>query len=499
MVRRIIWPTMMVCGLWLMISIPTTVYLAWLESRTIQVRKETVPSARAARTMQMAVSRLQAEFIDRLRHQECIPVERLEHFDRVFNEARQSATDDVLLPEEPRIIDRVQKSWQAFREFVGPQGRADSSTAAGERNLDDVAQMAELGLAVTNACEDWVLVNRGRIDEAFDYRQRMQFRFFVLRAIYLACGPVVGVFAGLWIARSLRRSISEINVKLSLASGDLEKHLGTDHINLPGIPVQTTQADELQHVGAQVEIVSTHITEAVSVLLRARQKVVDAERLGAIGTLAAGVAHEIRNPLTSIKLLIQTAPRRDGTALLEDRPLGVVLNEISRMEDTVKELLEFAKPPQLQRIRFDLRDSAHYALSLVHGRARQREATLMADVPAVPIVMEGDRHQLQQLFVNLLINALDAVDPQGRVEFRLHVSSPEDRMAVVTVADDGPGIVESELQQIFQPFRTTKPHGVGLGLALCKEIAERHEGAIEARNRAVRGAEFVVRLPRVVA
>src|SRR5262249_18761009 len=143
------------------------------------------------------------------------------------------------------------------------------------------------------------------------------------------------------------------------------------------------------------------------------QEAVVSERLAVVGELAAGVAHELRNPLTSVKLLMQTAPR-DGSGLhLHDRQSQVILHEISRMEDTIQGLLDFARPPPLKRLEHDLRDTIQRALNLVEGRAAHDGVRIALQLPDEPLPVDGDPEQLHQVFVNLLINGIEAIGREG--------------------------------------------------------------------------------------
>jgi signal transduction histidine kinase len=220
-----------------------------------------------------------------------------------------------------------------------------------------------------------------------------------------------------------------------------------------------------------------------------------AERLAAVGELAAGVAHELRNPLTSVKLLIQTAAQQPSSPSLGQQDLQVAQREIARMESTIQGLLDFARPPALRRVPHDLRSTVRRALNLVEGRAKQQQVTIRLESPDMPVIIAGDPEQIHQVLVNLLLNGMEAMAEGGLLHIAIHAGDGDGRACRVTVCDSGPGIPPETLVRIFEPFVTDKERGTGLGLAISRRIAEEHGGALVAANREAGGAIFTLELP----
>jgi PAS domain S-box-containing protein len=220
------------------------------------------------------------------------------------------------------------------------------------------------------------------------------------------------------------------------------------------------------------------------------------EQLVAIGQVAAGVAHELRNPLTSIKGLVQVNRREAEARGLPAEDLQVIEHEVRRMERTLQTFLDFARPPQPERRPGDLVVLVKRVLSLIGGRARKQQVQLCLHEPARPAVLQLDEDQIQQLVLNLTLNALDAMPRGGTVE----ISFPDrgNHEVELRVADTGPGIAPQLLPRIFEPFVSSKETGLGLGLAVSRRIAEDHGGSLEATNRPQGGACFVLRLPWTV-
>lgn len=223
------------------------------------------------------------------------------------------------------------------------------------------------------------------------------------------------------------------------------------------------------------------------------EKLLRAEQMMAIGQVAAGVAHELRNPLTSIKGLIQVNLRELGGRGLPTEDLAIIEHEIRRMERTLQTFLDFARPPQPDRHRQEIGPIIDRVLALVGGRARKQHVDLRFEQHKPTAQAEIDSDQIQQLLLNLVLNALDAMPQGGTLEVEL--SPPRDAHLEVYVRDTGPGIAPHILPKVFETFVSSKETGVGLGLPLSRRIAEEHGGALTAYNLPIEGACFLLRLP----
>ena len=294
-------------------------------------------------------------------------------------------------------------------------------------------------------------------------------------------GSVGGMVFGFGLARSLRRSIQQFLVRVQGASELLGQQLPPVEVEKGGEPLADGADDLLRRV-----------EQAVRRLNEQEREVRRAERLAAVGQLAAGVAHEIRNPLTSAILLMETG-RKDPTAGgLTDEDLALIEQELHRIEQSLQTFLAFARPPKLARVESDLTAVVREALALTRGRAEQAGLAVTLDAPDQPCRLTADPAQLRQVVVNLILNSADAMPTGGRVRVRV-ARAPD--AAEVSVTDTGPGIAADVLPRLFQPFATGKETGTGLGLVVSRRIAEDHGGTLTGDNRPEGGARFVLRLP----
>lgn len=220
-----------------------------------------------------------------------------------------------------------------------------------------------------------------------------------------------------------------------------------------------------------------------------------AERLAAVGQLAAGVAHEIRNPLTAIRstmqyLLRDLAPDTPKHQLVEE-----LLSEVDRINSTVGGLLSLSRSGEVRRVEMDLLETLGKAVKLVQAQAAEKGVEVGSDFAAPDSRILGDPGQLKQVFLNLLLNALQAMDAGGSVVVTARPWSGGSPWVEVRIVDTGPGIPPDQLRRVFDPFYTTKRDGTGLGLAICHGIIEQHEGEIQLDSEIGVGTTASIRLP----
>lgn len=229
-------------------------------------------------------------------------------------------------------------------------------------------------------------------------------------------------------------------------------------------------------------------------LERAYAEVEQERKLSAVGRLAAGVAHEVNNPLATIATYAQLLCRNAELPPDAREDLAVVLEEVRRIRDKVGALLDLARSDASQRVPTDLNRLIEEMVGLVRHEAQSREIRLETDLdPSVP-VLALDRSGIRQVLWNLLGNALDAHGTGGRVRVATRLDTS---VVVLEVEDEGPGVPEHLLPKIFEPFFTTKEvgEGTGLGLAVSFRIVRNHGGKIEVENRTPAGCVFRVVLP----
>lgn len=223
--------------------------------------------------------------------------------------------------------------------------------------------------------------------------------------------------------------------------------------------------------------------------MRGQEEMIRTEKMKMVGELAAGMAHEIRNPLTSIKGFIQLS-KNQGYNI---QPwYEVIMGEITRVGELTAEFLHFSKPHASNMRVESLTDCLTRVYSLCESEAASRGHLFRLDLSDEPIQIVMDRDKIIQVLINLIRNSFQAMEHTGNVRLSLRA---EERMAVVEVEDTGKGIADENLVKIFDPFYTTKEEGTGLGLSLCQKIVEDHGGRITVHSELGIGTTFTLRIP----
>jgi signal transduction histidine kinase len=383
-----------------------------------------------------------------------------------------------LTDKERALMQRVRRGRQVFlEELQGLEGPLDPDTLRQRAGaLIDKLLTPE----IIDPTQEFLDFNEVEVDQALDENQRFSQRLVWGLLLLGICGSGAGLVGGFGLARHFRHSLIQLSVPIRAAAEQLDEVVG---------PV-TFAAGDLQEMESVMRQIADRIREVVQRLRRSEQEALHAEQLAAVGQMAAGMAHELRNPLTSMKLLVQAA--QDGGALA-GRDLGVLEEEITRLERLVRSFLDFARPPQLEKKVLDVCPLVEQCVGFFAARAEAAATKLTFDRPPGEVRAAVDPGQFRQVVLNLLGNALDAVATDGQVSVQLD-QSPTGGLTL-RVADTGCGLPADLGERIFAPFTTTKGTGLGLGLSICKRIAEAHGGTITGTTRPEGGAVFTFRLP----
>jgi signal transduction histidine kinase len=242
---------------------------------------------------------------------------------------------------------------------------------------------------------------------------------------------------------------------------------------------------------AQQDRLERTVAERTAQLQEAQAHVLHQEKMAAFGLLAAGIAHEVGNPLTSISTMVQMLQRRELDAYVLNK-LALVSGQLARIQTTLRELIEFSRPASTERTRFTLTEILTEALNVAKYYKRTRGRIATPELPPGLPPLAGIKDQLVQVFVNLILNAIDATEKGGQVA--LAVARAEGGVAV-TVKDTGCGVAPEQAGQLFRPYFTTKKHGTGLGLFVTRRLIIDHGGRVDFASAPGEGTTFRVWLP----
>ncbi|MCM3693525.1 ATP-binding protein [Neobacillus niacini] len=233
------------------------------------------------------------------------------------------------------------------------------------------------------------------------------------------------------------------------------------------------------------------ISRDISERKKAEEILLQSEKLSIVGELAAGVAHEIRNPLTTIKGFVQLFKWENGADEIND----LLLSELGRIETITSEMLTLGKPQAVALHRTNIRELVENTLELLSPQAHLENIQFNLCVEESPFFINGEKNQLKQVFLNVLKNAIEAMPEGGNIH--IHLQKGEDGECVLTVQDEGCGIPEELLPRLGEPFYSLKEKGTGLGLMICNKIIKQHHGSITYQSKEQQGTLVEIKLPLV--
>lgn len=452
-----------------------------LQSSFATTISENVTSLEAAQDLEIEVRQLRFHCFVYLLDPNPARLTPIEEDHERFEQALAIARRAANAPDEEAIVRAIEAGYQNYHHEL-TQLRKQVAEGGMKADMTMLADSHPVRHVVDH-CRELLQLNKSIIERSVEESAAVSRRAHLTMLLLGLIGPLGGLSIGYGMARGLSRSIAQLHVHVRGLSQRLDVEVGAVNVQADADIHELDQ--QLQHVVHRVEEVAERLQQQQLALLRT-------EQLAAVGQLAAGVAHEVRNPLASIKMLVEAARRARNRKPLTEEDLRVIHSEITRLESTVQEFLDFARPTAPRYSHCDLRDVVTYAVELVRARAKLQQVIVEVRCPEKPVPVEVDRSQFETVLVNLFLNALDAMPRGGRLEVEVAPSAGGIRL---DVRDTGTGIQPEILNRLFTPFVSGKPTGTGLGLSLSQRIVREHGGRIVGRNRPEGGACFRITLP----
>lgn len=282
-------------------------------------------------------------------------------------------------------------------------------------------------------------------------------------------------------------------LKESLDRGEsiYEKEMECEFIEDKIVPVSVSASKIINEEGQFVGQVL--IIRDLGEVRRLQDEIRRKEKLAAIGGLAAGIAHEIRNPLSSIKGIATYFKDKVDEASGDKEMAGVMIEEVDRLNRVISELLEFAKPTDLKLKTTDVNSLIEHSVRLIEQEASTKNIEIKLDLSQQPLSAKIDSDRFSQCLLNLYLNSLQAIEKDGQLSIK--DSLTDNNLIVIEIRDTGSGIKAENLSKIFDPYYTTKTKGTGLGLAIVHKIVEAHNGNIKVRSVSGQGTTFIIVIP----
>lgn len=510
---RLTIPIAVVSVLLLGLAVVAAWYIQEIQERASGPIASSVASMNAAQELEISTREVAVQCNRYLITRDVKNLESVPELKHRIELALENAEVASVTPAEKDLVAKIRKNLVVFYadydQLMRPLSRALAAVASSavlprydKLQLEDPALTPEIRYAkiyaltdtvlndeILNPAHEYLRLSEDTLQQASETNQQLARRLTIgLLAVGL-CGSAGGLLGGWVIAATIRRSIRHTQERLQAAARQLDEAVpGGEARNEPDRDPSTDDT---------VERVSVSVSAVLKRLRQTERDALRAEQLAWVGQMAAGIAHEIRNPLMAIKLLIQTAAERPEGSSLRPRDFQVLEEEIVRLEQIVTGFLDFARPPRLDPRPVDVADLAAQTAAGLRPKAELQGVTITLDQSTGPVMASADPNQLRQVLLNLLLNALDALAAGGEVKIAAGIDHPPSGapQLVLTVADNGPGLPAGVGERIFEPFVSTKESGLGLGLSICRRIAEAHGGTLTAGSPPAGGAEFTLRIP----
>jgi signal transduction histidine kinase len=381
----------------------------------------------------------------------------------------------------PRGMERLNNLKAQTERYKDALSRVLTIRANARRFEAEEDAAFRIGEELIGQVRDMIAITTSRLGEstqqAMDKIERTKYILFGV----VVAGPLVSAVLGLLFITGLTRPLKVLlESTRKLKGGDL------DH-RVPAL------RDEFGEVGASFNEMSVSLKEQMHKMHRA-------EQMAVVGQLAAGLAHEVKNPMAGIKVAMSVLAGEQYIAAEDKTVLQKVIGEVTRLEGLMRDFLNFARP---QKSRFEpvnlnhvLNTTLTFYLKAHSVGGRNETTRIERDFQETPKIL-ADTGQLQQVFLNLFLNAVEAMPQGGTLSVRTRLEEEGDRVRI-EVSDTGKGIREDLLGKVFEPFFTTKAKGTGLGLAISRQLIEQHGGTIGVESRAGEGTRFTIRLPVTV-
>jgi signal transduction histidine kinase len=384
------------------------------------------------------------------------------------------------------MTEQISRLREETETYLQGLSRAYTLKADRQRELQELDMTFSHGTRLTDQLHNIIAASSKTVAEEASLTQDIITTTRNIIILLVTAGPLILVVVSFFFIRRVTRSLSVLTTATGkIKSGRLQYRIDEE------------LKDEFGELASSFNKMAVSLQEQYN-------KLQETERLAVVGELAAGLAHEIKNPLAGMKVSIEVMSQ-ELELEPEDREIFLqIIHEIDRINALLKSLLNYARPPwpefvatDVHRILEETITTARYSLKGTGRDAddRKKEIRFIRDFdPDMPGII-ADPAQLQQVFLNLILNSVDAIDREGTITIQTRKTS--DGAVRIAIADNGPGIDSEPLDRIFKPFFTTKPQGTGLGLAICKRLIEQHKGGAitAANNPAGEGVTFTITLP----
>jgi signal transduction histidine kinase len=403
---------------------------------------------------------------------------QLGEFRQIFKQRLNDALHKAESEREREILDHIKAE---YARYITLKDRVISYYQQGQRETGTVLhrQVRELFFTVLKLCEKYRDIHKERILQAKSDSRVEAARLRIIAAAAVGTGLLLAVLLAFVLGSQILGPVRRLTAEVGREEGT------------------AAAGDELKALSHGVRGLIQNADQTQTELQKSRESLLQTERMALVGKLAAGMAHSIRNPFTSVKMRLFSLSRSLKLSDSQKEDFDVISQEIRHIDTIVQNFLEFSRPPKLRIQPISPSMVVDQAVQLLKHRLKSYDVEVTIERQRNLPEIDADPEQLKEVLVNLVVNACEAMEKGGSVVIREQEPAvrSRDRLAVIQVSDNGPGIPDSIRDKVLRPFFTTKEEGTGLGLSIAARIIAEHRGRLDIESNQGRGVRFIISLP----
>jgi signal transduction histidine kinase len=461
-------------------------YIYKIQDETYLLMEQNVQSAKMAKELNLSLFEIRAASLtylfDRSSERIAALQEKQNEFIVLLEKAKASANSE----EEDNLLQQIAALFSNYQQ-----------TLTNALELHRKGYISQPNALIVHASQDLINTIEEKTNGFISSKESAQAAYgesiktnddIIRTAMYaLGCGGIIlGLVLGWLIARIILNPIYKLVLKVRDAAGsEMVEH------------IKMSPGKELEELDLHINRLIGRINQAHEDLQKNRELLERSSKLAAIGKIAPALAHEIRNPLTAIKMLIYAMMQEPEINEDKRHDLEIITHEINRVEGFLQNFLKYARPAKPQMRMVSIIPEIKDTLQLMQPRLRQSNITLTESHQHENLRIKADPDMIKQIIMNLVLNAVESMGQDGELKLTTLVNADdaENQLFQISVSDTGPGIPDEIKDSLFDPFVKGKDQGVGLGLSISQRIAELHRGWISAANNSGKGATFTIHLP----
>ena len=404
---------------------------------------------------------------------------QLGEYRQIFKERLEAAKQEAQSETQRQAVNRIEEQ---YNRYIDIKDRVIADFMAGERRTDTALlhESRDEFFKILNLCERYKEINAQNVRRSREKSaaQAEQLRALAYSAILIDL--LLATFLAYVLVIHILTPVRQLIIEAEREKPGLRKN-----------------GDEINALSRSVRGLIDDVDQTQSELQRSRETLQQAEKMALVGRLAAGMAHSIRNPFTSVKMRLFSLNRSLELNEEQEEDFEVISAEIRHIDTIVQNFLEFSRPPKLQMQSVSPSNVVDSTIQLLAHRLRSYDVQLKIERAQPLPVVSADPEQLKEVLVNIIVNACEAMGRGGTIIIQEEVVRGDSvpPSARIKITDTGPGIPPNIVEKILQPFFTTKEQGTGLGLSIAARVITEHGGRIDVSSTANHGATFLISLP----